>query len=128
MSPKCYWIDNRLDMFHVIICIIATPYSLAMLSHIVFCYLYNCNSLFTCLLCHKVFIFTHMLSTHFSAFFTHYPRYNTLAVRTRNCRLLERHFRDVTLTPAKIADITLSRMTLAPAAIFHPGIGIRSRK
>jgi hypothetical protein len=54
----------------------------------------------------------------------HYPRYNTLAVKTLNCRLLQRHFRDVAITPAKITDITLSRMTLALAAIFswnrHP--------
>jgi len=33
--------------------------------------------------------------------------------RTRNCRLLQRHFRDVTLTAARITDITLSRMTCA---------------
>jgi len=33
--------------------------------------------------------------------------------RTRNCRLLQRQFCDVTWTPARIADITLSRMTCA---------------
>jgi len=35
----------------------------------------------------------------------------TLPVRTHKCRPL-RHFRDVTLTPARITDITLSRMIL----------------
>jgi len=69
-----------------------------------------------------------MLSVHFLAVFMHYQRFNTFAVRTRNCRLLQRHFRDVALTSAKITDITLSRMTLAPAAILCPGIGTRSRK
>jgi len=42
-------------------------------------------------------------------------RYNAVAdesCRTRNCRLL-RNFHDVTLTAARIADITLSRMTCA---------------
>jgi hypothetical protein len=29
MSLKCYWIDNRLDMFCILICITATPYLLA---------------------------------------------------------------------------------------------------
>jgi hypothetical protein len=29
MSLKCCWIDNMLDTFYVLICIIATPYSLA---------------------------------------------------------------------------------------------------
>ena len=29
MSLKCRWIDNRLDMFYILICITATPYSLA---------------------------------------------------------------------------------------------------
>ena len=98
-------------------------------------YLYNCNSLFTRLLSHHVFVFTHMLSVHFSAFFMHYPRYKTLAVRMRNC-LLQRHFRDVALRPARITDIRLSRMTCAgshllscnrhSAAIFCPVIGTRS--
>jgi hypothetical protein len=37
-------------------------------------------------------------------------------------------FRDVTQTRAAITDITLSRMTLAPATIFCPGIGTRSRQ
>jgi hypothetical protein len=59
--------------------------------------------------------------------FMHYPRCITLAVRTRKCRLL-RHFRDVALTPVRITDITLSRMTLAPAVVFCPGIGNRSRQ
>jgi len=76
------------------------------------CYLYNCNSLFTCFLSHQVFIFTHMFSVHFSAFCMHYPRCNILSVRTRNCRQL-RHFRDVALTPARITDITQPRMTCA---------------
>jgi hypothetical protein len=88
-------------------------------------YLYNCNSLFTCFLSHHVFIFTHILSVHF-AFFMHYPMCNTLPVRTRNCRLLQCHFHDVTPTPARIKDITLPEMTLAPAAIFCRRIGTRS--
>jgi len=54
-----------------------------------------------------------MHSVHFSAYFMHYPRCTTLPVRTWNCRLLQRHLRDVTPTPARITDITLSRMTLA---------------
>ena len=58
--------------------------------------------------------------------FMYYSRCNTLTVRTRNCRLLQSHFRDVAITVARITDITLSRMTLAPAAIFCPGIGTRS--
>jgi hypothetical protein len=91
------------------------------------CYLYNCNSLFICFLSHQVFIFTHMLSVHFSAFCMRYPRCNTLPVRTRNCRQL-RNFRDVPLTPARIMDVTLSRMTHAPAAIFCRGIGTRLRQ
>jgi len=33
------------------------------------------------------------------------------ACRRQNCRLLQSHFRDVTLTAARITDITLSRMT-----------------
>jgi len=40
--------------------------------------------------------------------------YNAVAddsCRTRNCRLLQRHFRDATLTSGRITDITLSRMT-----------------
>ena len=90
--------------------------------------MYNCNSLFTCFLSHQVFIFTHMLSVHFSAFCMHYPRFNTLPLRTRNCRLLQRHCRDVALAPGRITDITLSRMTLAPAAVFCRGIGTRSRQ
>jgi hypothetical protein len=79
-----------------------------------------------------------MLSVHVSAFFMHYPRYNTLAVRTPNCRLLQRHFRDVALRPARITDKRLSRMTCAgshllscnrqSAAIFCPVIGTRSRQ
>jgi len=42
--------------------------------------------------------------------------YNAVAddsCRTRNCRLLQLHFRDVTLTATRITDITLSRMTCA---------------
>jgi hypothetical protein len=96
--------------------------------YVLLSYLYNCKSLFTCFLSDQVFIFTHMLSVYYSAFCMHYPRCNTLPVRTRNCRLLQRHFRDVTLTPARITDITLSRMTLVPAAIFCRRISTRSRQ
>jgi hypothetical protein len=70
--------------------------------------------------------------------FMHYPRSNTFAVRTRNCRMLQRHFRDVAQRPARITDNSLSRMTCAgshllscnrqSAAIFCPVIGIRSRQ
>jgi hypothetical protein len=73
----------------------------------------NCNSLFTCFLSHQVSIFKHMHSVHFSASFMHYPYSMTLPAKTRNCCLLQRHFRDVTLTPARITDTTLSRMTRA---------------
>jgi uncharacterized protein YjbI with pentapeptide repeats len=41
-----------------------------------------------------------------------------LPVRTRKCRLQQRHFRDVTLTPARITDITLSRMTLGKCRLL----------
>ena len=41
--------------------------------------------------------------------------------RTRNCRLLQRHFHDVTLTAAQITDITLSRMACA-GSHFMPRI------
>ena len=104
------------------------PLDIQQVRYVLRSYLYNRNSLFTCFTSHQVFIFTHMLSFHFSAFFMHYPRCNTFAVRTRNCRLLQRHFRDVAITPARITDITLSRMTLAPAAIFCPGMSTRSRQ
>jgi len=50
------------------------------------------------------------------------------ALPTVNCRLLQRHVHDVTLTRAAITDITLSRKTLALAAIFRPGFGTRSRQ
>jgi hypothetical protein len=52
-------------------------------------------------------------------FYTHVFRsflrvsYALLLVITWNFRLLQRHFPDVTLTPARITDITLSRMTRA---------------
>jgi len=91
------------------ICIIATPYSLA--SRLV-----RFSSLHTC------FPFTSPLF-----FFLHYPRCKTLPVKTRNCRLLQRHFRDVALTPARITVITLSRMTCA-GSHFCPVICTRSRQ
>jgi hypothetical protein len=50
------------------------------------------------------------------------------ALPTVNCRLLRRHVHDVTLTRAAITDITLSRTTLALAAIFCPKFGTRSRQ
>jgi len=90
--------------------------------------LYNCKSLFTCFLSRQVFIFPQMLSIHFSAFFIHYPRCSTLPVRNLNCRLLQRYFRGVALTPARITDVTLSRMNLAPTAIFCSGIGTHSKQ
>jgi hypothetical protein len=91
-------IQQGLDMFYVLICIIATTDSLA-----------SCLIRFPSL---------HTFSVHFSAFFLmQYPKCNILAVRTRKCRLLQRHFRDVAPTSARITDITLSRMTLAPASI-----------
>ena len=82
-------------------------------------YCNNFNSLFTSFLSHQVPIFAHMHSVHFSAFCMHYPQCTTLTVRTRNCRLLQRHFRDVTLTPARITDITLSRMTLGKCRLLR---------
>jgi len=107
-------------------------------SHVVFYYLYNCNSLFTCLLSHHVFALTQMLSVHFSAFFVHYPSCKTVAVRTLKCHLLRRLFRDVAQRPVRITDVTPSRMTCTgshllscnrhSAAIFCPVIGTRSRQ
>jgi hypothetical protein len=82
----------------------------------------------TCFLSHQVSIFTHMHPIHFSAFSMHYPQGKTLPVRTRNCCLLQCHDLDVTLTRAAITDVTLSQMTLAPAAMFCPGIGTRSQQ
>jgi len=104
-SLKCCCIDNRLDMLYDI-CIIASPYSLA-----------SCLTRFSSL---------HTCSSFTSPRFMHYPRCNTLPVRTRNFRVLQRHFRDVAPRPPRITDITLSRMTVAPVAIC-PGIGTRSR-
>jgi len=79
----------------------------------------------TSFLSHQVSIFTHVRSVHFSAFSMHYPQCKTLPVRTRNSSATT-SFRDVTQTRAAITDITLSRMTLAPATIFYPGFGTRS--
>ena len=95
-------------MFYVLVCMIGTPYSLA-----------SCLIRFSCV--HTCFPFAS------PRFVMHYPRCNTLAVRTLNCRLL-RHFRDVVQTSARIADITLSGMTLAPAPIFCRGIDTRKRQ
>jgi len=81
-----------------------------------FC-LYNCNSLFTYLLSHQFFMCTHMLSLHLTTFVMHYSKCNTLSVRTLNCLFLQRHFRDVAQTPARITDIKLSRMICAGS---HP--------
>jgi len=78
----------------------------------------------TSFLSHQVSIFTHVHSVHFSTFSMHYPQCKTLPVM-HNCRLLQCHDLDVTLTCAAITDIMLSQMTLAPAAIFCPGIGTR---
>jgi hypothetical protein len=50
------------------------------------------------------------------------------ALPTANCRLLQRHVRDVTLTCSAMMDITLSRMTLTPAANFCPGFGTRPNR
>jgi hypothetical protein len=49
-----------------------------------------------------------------------------LTLRKRNSRLLQSHFRDVTLTSALVTEITLSRMTVALAAMFVPGLFARS--
>jgi hypothetical protein len=95
---------QRLDTFYILVCMIGIPYSLA-----------SCLIRFSCE--HTCFPFAS------PRFVMHYPRCNTHAVRTLNCR----HFRDVAQTPVKITDITLSRMTLAPATIFCRGIGTRSR-
>jgi len=88
----CHW-KTCADRLHVIIVMtaVAFPYSLA-----------------SCLI-----RFTHMHSVHFSVSVVHCPECTTLPVRTRNCRLLQRHFRDVAHTAARITKITLSRMTCA---------------
>jgi hypothetical protein len=97
MSLKCRWIDNRLDMFYVLICITATPYSLL-----------SCLIRFSPL--HTCFPFTS------PRFFMIYPRCNTLS---KNAQLSQqRYFRDVALTPARITDITLSRTTLCASSHF----------
>jgi hypothetical protein len=84
----------------------------------------NCNSLFTCFLSHQVSICTYMHSILFSAFFMHYPQCMILPVRTQHCHLLQCHFRDITLTPPRITNITLSQMTRAGShfvpRIRHP--------
>jgi len=97
-------------------------------SRVRFPMLYNCNSFFTCFTSHQVFICTHMISVFRLSLFLYYPRCNKLAVRTRKCRVLQLHFLDVAQTPARITDITLSRITLALATIFCPGIGTRLRQ
>jgi hypothetical protein len=64
-----------------------------------------------------------MHSVCFASFFMHCPKCKTLPVRTRKCRPLQRHFRDVTSTPARVTNIKLSRMTLGkcrlPLRYFH---------
>jgi hypothetical protein len=47
--------------------------------------------------------------------------YSTTFSRQQNSRLLHRHFRDVTLLPRAVTEITLSRMTVAVSAIFSSG-------
>jgi len=91
------WAD-RLRVIIVIIAI-AVPYPLA------FC-LISFPFLHTCIL------FTSR------RFFMHYLECTTLPVRTRKCRPQQRHFRDVTLTPARITDITLSRMILGKCRLL----------
>jgi hypothetical protein len=56
--------------------------------------------------------YTHAFRSLLRVFYALLIVHDTL-VRTRNCRMLQRHFRDVTLTPATITDITLSRMARA---------------
>ena len=96
---------RRLDRVYVIICIIATQLQLQFIIHFL-----PVSSGFH--------FYTHAFRSLLRVF---------CALPTVNCRLL-RHIRDVTLTRAEITDITLSRMTLAPAAIFCPGIGTRSQQ
>jgi hypothetical protein len=79
----------------------------------------NCNCLFTCFLSHKICIFTHMHSVHFTAFFMHYPVCTTPPGKTRKCRPLQRHFRDVTLATVRITDITLSRINLSKCTLLQ---------
>jgi len=49
-----------------------------------------------------------------------------LEVRTRNTRLLKRHFRHVKLPTAGVMEMTLTRMTVALAAILDPRFCSRS--
>jgi len=129
---------QRLDRFYVLICTISTPYSLA--SRLIWFFLLFVQLQ---LLIHlppvssSFRLHTHVFRSLLRVFI-HYPRCNTSAVRTRNCRLLQRLFRDVAPRPARITDITLSRMTRAgshllsrnrhSAATFCPVIGTRSRQ
>ena len=68
---------RRLNRFHIIICKIATQLQLQFVTHFL-----PVSS-----------VFTHTHYIQFSAFCMHHTQYNTLTVRTRNCRLL-------TYTPA----------------------------
>jgi len=92
---------RRFDRFYVIICIIATQ--LQFIIHL----LPVSSGFHFC---------THAFRSLLRVFY---------ALPTVNCRLLQYHVRDVTLTRAAITDITLSRMTLAPAAVLCPGFGTR---
>jgi hypothetical protein len=92
---------RRLDRFYVIICIIAMQ--LQFIIHFV-------------PLSSGFHFYKHAFLSLLRVFY---------ALPTLNCHLLQRHVSDVTLTHAEITDITLSRMTLAPAAILCPGFGTR---
>jgi len=51
-----------------------------------------------------------------------------LCVLVPNSHLLQHHFRDVTLPPLTVTEITLLRMTVALAAILVPHLCTQSRK
>jgi hypothetical protein len=116
------------DRLHVIIVIIATAISYSLASSLIrFPFLHTCI-LFTSPHFYALPIVrdTSSKNAKLSSATTLFPwrhtntsknhGYNAVAEDsciTRNCRLLQRQFRNVALTAARITDITLSRMTFA---------------
>jgi len=115
------------DRLHVIVVIIATaiPYSLPVSSGFLF-YTHAFRSLLRVFYALPIVHDTSSKNAKLSSATMSYPwrhtntskngGYKAFAddfCRTRNCGLLQRHFRDVTLTPARIMDIKLSRITFA---------------
>jgi hypothetical protein len=105
--------------------------------------LYNCSFLFIRFPSHVVFLLlvqlqllihlppvssrfrlhTHVLRSLLRVFYA-LPKVQHTCTKKHNCRLLQRHFRDVTQRPARITAITLSRMNCAGSHLLscnrHP--------